>query len=84
MITGTFSIVQQLIGMHAFPSVRISHTSKNTAGQIYIGFVNWLLAIGSIAVVAGFGSSYALTLAYGVSSSVLLPLVSAHYRFSLL
>lgn len=67
MITGTFSLVHQLMGMHDFPSLRIKHTSRITAGQVYIGPVNWLLMIGTIAVVGGFGSSDALTLAYGVS-----------------
>jgi KUP system potassium uptake protein len=66
MISGTFSLVQQLIGMNAFPALRIQHTSRLTAGQIYIGALNWLLMIGTIAVVGGFGSSSALTLAYGV------------------
>ena len=69
MITATFSLVHQLIGMDAFPSLRIKHTSTLTAGQVYIGPVNWLLMIGTIAVVGGFGSSASLTLAYGVSPS---------------
>jgi K+ transporter len=67
MISGTFSLVHQLIGMNAFPALRIKHTSRLNAGQIYIGALNWLLMIGTIAVVGGFGSSSALTLAYGVS-----------------
>jgi KUP system potassium uptake protein len=67
MITATFSLVHQLIGQHAFPSLRVKHTSSLTAGQIYIGPINWLLMIATIAVVGGFGSSTALTLAYGVS-----------------
>jgi KUP system potassium uptake protein len=67
MISGTFSLVHQLIGMNAFPALRIKHTSRLTAGQIYVGALNWLLMIGTIAVVGGFGSSSALTLAYGVS-----------------
>ena len=68
MITGTFSLVHQLIGMQSFPAVRIEHTSSITPGQVYIGVLNWLLMIGTIAVVGGFGSNTALTSAYGVSS----------------
>ena len=66
MITGTFSLVHQLIGMRAFPAFRVTHTSMLTSGQVYIGAANWLLMIATIAVVGGFGSSAALTLAYGV------------------
>jgi KUP system potassium uptake protein len=73
MITGTFSLVHQLMGMHSFPSLGIKHTSTVSPGQIYIGLVNWLLMIGTIAVVGGFGSSTSLTLAYGVSRLVLPP-----------
>jgi len=65
MITATYTLVNQLIGMKSFPAIRISHTSSLTAGQVYVPAVNWLLMIGTIATVAGFGSSFALTLAYG-------------------
>lgn len=65
MITATFSLVHQLIGMKCFPPIRINFTSKKTVGQVYISLVNWVLAIMTIALVGGFGSSFALTLAYG-------------------
>ncbi|RSH89944.1 hypothetical protein EHS25_001930 [Saitozyma podzolica] len=72
MISGTFSLVHQLIGMNALPALRIKHTSRLNAGQIYIGALNWLLMIGTIAVVGGFGSSSALTLAYGFAVATVL------------
>lgn len=65
MITATFSLTNQLMSMKCFPAIRIDFTSKLTAGQVYIPAINWLLMIGTIATVAGFGSSFALTLAYG-------------------
>jgi len=65
MITATFTLVNQLIGMESFPSIRINHTSIITAGQVYVPAVNWLLMVGTVATVAAFGSSFALTLAYG-------------------
>ncbi|RXK34903.1 hypothetical protein M231_07837 [Tremella mesenterica] len=72
MITGTFSLVHQLVGMGVFPSIRIKHTSILTAGQVYVGSINWLLMIGTVAVVGGFGSSAALTLAYGFAVASVL------------
>lgn len=72
MITGTFSLVHQLIGMQSFPAVRIEHTSSITPGQVYIGVLNWLLMIGTIAVVGGFGSNTALTSAYGFAVATVL------------
>jgi KUP system potassium uptake protein len=65
MITATYTLVHQLIAMESFPAVRISYTSNLTAGQVYVPAVNWFLMIATIATVAGFGSSSALTLAYG-------------------
>ncbi|GFZ49919.1 hypothetical protein JCM24511_07322 [Saitozyma sp. JCM 24511] len=67
-----FAVLATLIGMNAFPALRIKHTSRLTAGQIYIGALNWLLMIGTIAVVGGFGSSSALTLAYGFAVATVL------------
>ncbi|KAG7530995.1 hypothetical protein FFLO_04666 [Filobasidium floriforme] len=72
MITATFTLVNQLIGMGAFPSIRINHTSILTAGQVYVPAINWLLMIGTIATVAGFGSSFALTLAYGFAVATVM------------
>ncbi|ORY35332.1 potassium transporter-domain-containing protein [Naematelia encephala] len=72
MITATFSLVHQLIGMRAFPAMRIKHTSNLTAGQVYIAPINWLMMVGTIAVVGGFGSSGSLTLAYGFAVATVL------------
>jgi KUP system potassium uptake protein len=43
------------------------HTSKQEAGQIYIPEVNKALAVGTLLLVLGFGSSTALGGAYGVA-----------------
>ncbi|ODO11951.1 potassium uptake protein [Cryptococcus amylolentus CBS 6273] len=72
MISGSFSLLHQLIGMQAFPPLRIHHTSTVISGQIYIGAANWLLFIGTVAVVGGFGSSAALTHAYGFAVATVL------------
>jgi KUP system potassium uptake protein len=49
------------------PRMTVKHTSSETEGQIYIPSVNWLLAIGCIALVLQFGESSRLAAAYGIA-----------------
>ncbi|MBC7896732.1 MAG: KUP/HAK/KT family potassium transporter, partial [Cytophagaceae bacterium] len=67
LISGAFSITQQCVQLGYCPRVTIIHTSKQLAGQIYIPEINWLLMIGCLAVVAGFGSVSRLGAAYGIA-----------------
>jgi KUP system potassium uptake protein len=67
VISGGYSAARQAIQLGYLPRMRILHTSKEAIGQIYIPSINWILMIGTIATVVGFGSSTALATAYGVS-----------------
>jgi KUP system potassium uptake protein len=42
--------------------MNIIHTTRYEIGQIYVPFVNWTLAMATLAAVIGFGSSDALAL----------------------
>ncbi|KAJ9116704.1 hypothetical protein QFC20_000639 [Naganishia adeliensis] len=72
MITATFSLIQQLMGQRCFPAIRINYTSNITAGQVYIPAINWILMAGTIITVGIFGSSFAMTLAYGFAVAVVM------------
>lgn len=67
VITGAFSVTRQAIQLGYLPRMAITHTSRETIGQIYVPSINWLLMVMVIATVVGFGSSTALATAYGVS-----------------
>ena len=67
LISGSFSLTHQAVQLGYSPRVTIVHTSKQEAGQIYIPEVNKALAIGTLLLVFGFGSSTALGGAYGVA-----------------
>jgi len=67
VITGGFSVARQAIQLGYLPRMAIRHTSRLAMGQIYMPTINWLLMIGTILTVVGFGSSTALATAYGVS-----------------
>ena len=67
LISGAFSLTQQAVQLGYTPRVTIVHTSKQEAGQIYVPEVNKALAVGTLLLVFGFGSSTALGGAYGVA-----------------
>ncbi len=67
VISGAFSVARQVIQMGYAPRLIIRHTSATEAGQIYIPFVNWTLALGVALLVLGFQSSSNLAAAYGIA-----------------
>ena len=69
VITGAYSVARQAMQLGYIPRMAIKHTSRDTIGQIYIPWINWVLMIAVISLVLAFGSSTALASAYGVSVS---------------
>jgi KUP system potassium uptake protein len=69
VISGAYSMAQQAMALGLIPRMRLLHTSETESGQIYMPQVNTLLLIGVLALVVGFGSSSALSSAYGIAVS---------------
>jgi KUP system potassium uptake protein len=67
LISGAFSLTRQAIQLGYAPRLDIEHTSSHEIGQVYVPQVNWFLAISTILIVIGFGSSSALAAAYGIA-----------------
>ncbi len=67
LISGAYSLTRQAIQLGYFPRLKINHTNFELSGQIYIPFVNTLLAGGAILTVAFFGSTDRLAAAYGIA-----------------
>jgi len=67
VITGAFSVTRQAIQLGYLPRMQIIHTSAMAIGQIYVPFVNWMLAIIVACLVVGFKSSTHLAAAYGIA-----------------
>jgi KUP system potassium uptake protein len=72
IISGAYSMTQQAISLGFLPRMKVVHTEGREIGQIYVPFVNWLLAAGTLAAVIGFGSSDALAGAFGIAVSLLM------------
>jgi KUP system potassium uptake protein len=69
VITGASSVARQAVQLGYIPRMVIKHTSHETIGQIYVPWINWVLATAVIALVLAFRTSDALASAYGVSVS---------------
>ena len=67
VISGAFSMARQAVQLDLLPRIRVLQTSATEQGQIYVPVVNWLVFIAVVAFVIGFGSSNALTGAYGAA-----------------
>jgi KUP system potassium uptake protein len=67
MLSGVFSLTLQGVQLGYFPPVEIRHTSEEQSGQIYVPFLNWSMAVGTILLVLGFRTSSNLASAYGIA-----------------
>src|ERR1700684_2619028 len=77
IITGAFSMTRQAIQLGWFPRFKITQTSAEGYGQIYVGPVNWILMIVTVALTIGFGKSDNLAAAYGIAVSLTMLMTSA-------
>ncbi len=76
IITGAFSMTRQAIQLGWLPRLRIKQTSALGYGQIYIGVVNWLMMIITIALTLAFRKSDNLAAAYGIAVSATMLMTS--------
>ncbi|MBI4934169.1 MAG: potassium transporter Kup [Actinobacteria bacterium] len=76
LISGVFSLTAQAVQLDYLPRIRIDHTSKDHAGQIYVPLVNWLLAAACIGLVVGFQTSSNLAAAYGIAVTMTMAITT--------
>ena len=70
IITGAYSMTRQAIQLGWLPRLAVKQTSSEGYGQIYVGSVNWLLMIVTVALALGFRKSDNLASAYGIAVSL--------------
>jgi KUP system potassium uptake protein len=71
VISGAFSVTQQVIQLGFLPRMSIRHTSERIMGQIYIPIVNWVLLAAVLVLVLTFRSPTGLANAYGIALSAI-------------
>ncbi len=67
VITGAYSVASQAAKLGYLPRLRITHTSEETIGQIYVPWINWLLMVSVLTLVFAFQTSSALAYAFGMA-----------------
>jgi KUP system potassium uptake protein len=67
VITGAFSVARQAVQLGYLPRLRITHTSEETIGQIYVPWINWLLMVSVLTLVVTFKTSAKLAFAFGMA-----------------
>ncbi len=81
LISGAFSLTHQAVQLGYLPRVTVTHTSHTAVGQIYVPEVNWLLAVGCIAMVLAFQRSSGLAAAYGIAVTGTMAITSIVYFY---
>jgi KUP system potassium uptake protein len=66
-ISGAFSVTRQAVQLDLLPRVQILQTSADERGQIYVPAANAAMFVAVVGFVLAFGSSTALSAAYGAS-----------------
>jgi KUP system potassium uptake protein len=81
VITGAFSVASQAGQLGYLPRLRILHTSRETHGQVYVPFMNWLLLVAVLTLVFAFESSAALAYAYGMAVTGTITIVTILFGY---
>jgi KUP system potassium uptake protein len=66
-ISGAFSVSRQAVQLDLLPRLAIRQTSADERGQIYVPAVNAVMFVAVVGFVLAFGSSSALSAAYGAA-----------------
>lgn len=81
LISGVYSLTMQAVQLGYLPRFDIDHTSPREIGQIYIGTINWGLAVACVGLVLAFRSSSNLAAAYGVAVTTTMVITSVLLYF---
>ena len=76
LISGAFSLTVQAVQLDYLPRLKVTQTSGQHQGQVYVPLVNWLLLVGCIGLVLGFRTSSALAAAYGIAVTTTMVITS--------
>ena len=76
LISGAFSLTVQAVQLDYLPRIKVTQTSGQHQGQVYVPLVNWLLLVGCIGLVLGFRSSSNLAAAYGIAVTTTMVITS--------
>ncbi|WP_317898453.1 KUP/HAK/KT family potassium transporter [Aurantibacillus circumpalustris] len=80
LISGSFTIINEVIRLNLWPKMRIKHPSL-LKGQLYIPSINWILMFGCIGVVLYFKESKNMQHAYGLAIALTMLMTTTLLNF---
>lgn len=81
VISGAFSVVHQAVRLSYIPRLEVRHSSEHSFGQVFVPMANATLAVATVLLVLGFGSSENLAGAYGVAIALAMAIDSVLILF---
>jgi KUP system potassium uptake protein len=81
VISGAFSVAHQAVQLGYLPRLRVTHTSAETAGQIYVPWINWLLMVSVLTLVFTFQTANALAFAFGMAVTGTITITTALFFY---
>jgi KUP system potassium uptake protein len=81
VISGAFSVTHQAVQLGYLPRLHVTHTSAETAGQIYVPWINWLLMVSVLTLVFTFQSANALAFAFGMAVTGTITITTALFFY---
>jgi KUP system potassium uptake protein len=81
VISGAFSVAHQAVQLGYLPRLHVTHTSAETAGQIYVPWINWLLMVSVLTLVFTFQSANALAFAFGMAVTGTITITTALFFY---
>ncbi len=81
IISGVFSLTRQAMQLGFLPGMRVLHTSKMAAGQVYAPDVNVLMMLAAILLALYFKESENLAAAYGIAVTGTMFITSVVFYF---
>lgn len=82
LLSGSFTIFSEAMGLDFWPRMRIRHTSEHR-GQLYVPAVNWSLYLGCLLTVLLFRSSEHMEAAYGLAITITMLMTTILLAFYL-
>jgi KUP system potassium uptake protein len=81
VISGAFSVAHQAVQLGYLPRLHVTHTSAETAGQIYVPWINWLLMVSVLTLVFTFQTANALAFAFGMAVTGTITITTALFFY---
>ncbi|OGT48120.1 MAG: hypothetical protein A3F17_01005 [Gammaproteobacteria bacterium RIFCSPHIGHO2_12_FULL_41_15] len=76
VLSAVFSLAKQALTIHILPRMNVIFSSRLIRGQVYVPFINFIMAIGTLSLLITFQTSSNLAAAYGLAVNLVMIIVT--------